>query len=221
MNTGDRRHLIGGPAPPVKYTGISFVAGFWVSATFFVIAGLVVAGGSPYWLGNRIEGAPNSAQSFDLTGNNQYSALVRVDLGLYYLCYQLLSDSPSVTCGADTACNGTCRDLRYCGCVQYLSYDPPSMFTASDRLARPSSVFGPNSVTDFVWLFVASIIYAVGVFLLMVSLVVGAIAFFKPRVRNCSLFLTAFVFQIIAGNIIFSSRPLIRIVTKIAAVLHS
>lgn len=205
MKAGDRQNLIGGPAPPVKYTGISFVSGFWVLATFFVIAGLVVAGGSPYWLGNRIEGAPNSAQSFDLTGNNQYSALVRVDLGLYYLCYQLLSDSPSVTCGADTACNATCRDLGYCGCVQYLSYDPPSMFTLSDKQARPSSVFGPNSVMDFVWLFIASIIYAVGVFLLMVSLVVGAIAFVKPRVRNCSLFLTAFVFQIIAGNIIFSS----------------
>jgi hypothetical protein len=53
---------------------------------------------------------------------------------------------------------------------------------------------------DFVWLFIASIIYAAGVILLLVSLVVGAIAFFKPRVRNCSLFLTAFIFQIIAGD---------------------
>ncbi len=203
MRAGDRQNLIRGPVdlPPIKYKGISFVAAFWLTATFLVVAGLVAAGGSPYWLGNRIEGAPNSAQSFDLTGNNQYSALVQVDLGLYYLCYNLQSTSPPVVCGAQgTACNRTCRDLRFCGCVSYLSYDPPSMFTPSDGLARSSSVFGPNSVMDFIWLFVASVIYAVGVILLLVSLVFGGIAFFKPRVRNCSLFLTAFIFQIIAGE---------------------
>ena len=197
---GDRQNLIVGPAPPVKNNGMSFVAAFWVLATFLVAAGLVVAGGFPYWLGNRIEGAPNSAQSFDLTGDNSYSALARVDLGLYHLCYRLYSGSPLMMCGADTVCNGTCRDLRFCGCVTYLSFDPPSTFTASDGLTRPSSVYGPNSVMDFVWLFVASIIYAVGILLLLVSLVLGAIAFFMPRVRNCSLFLTAFVFQIIAGE---------------------
>lgn len=176
------------------------MAGFWVVSTFLVIACLVAAGGSPYWLGNRIEGAPNSAQSYDLTGDNSHSALTRVDLGLYYLCYQLLSSSPSATCGADTECDQSCRDLRFCGCVPYLSYDPPPTFTTADGLSRSSRVFGPQSVMDFVWLFVASIIYAVGVFLLMVSLVIGAIAFFKPRVRNCSLFMTAFVFQIVAGE---------------------
>lgn len=197
---GDRQNLIVGPAPPVKSKGMSFVAAFWVLATFLVTAGLVVAGGFPYWLGNRIEGAPNSAQSFDLTGDNSYSALARVDLGLYYLCYQLHSGSPSIMCGADTVCNGTCRDLRLCGCVTYLSFNPPSTFNVSDELTRPSNVYGPNSIMDFVWLFAASIIYAVGVFLLLVSLVVGAIAFFQPRVRNCSFFLTAFVFQIIAGE---------------------
>lgn len=200
---GDRQKLIGGPEPPVKYKGISFVATIWILLTFAVMAGLVVAGGLSYWLGNRIEGAPSSAQSFDLTGtgNNQHSALVQVDLGLYYLCYHLYSNSPSLQCGADTSvCNGTCRELRYCGCATYLSYDPPSMFNASDGNSIPSSVFGPKSVMDFAWLFAASIIYAMGVLLLLVSLVVGVIAFFKPRVGSCSLFLTAFVFQIIAGE---------------------
>ena len=176
------------------------MSAFWILATFAVTAGLVVAGGFPYWLGNRVEGAPNSAQSLDLTGDLRYSALVRVDLGLYHLCYQLHSGSSLVVCGSNRTCNGICRDMRFCGCVHYLSYNPPSNFTTSDGLVRPSGVFGPRSVMDFVWLFAASIIYAVGVVLLLVSLIVGAIAFFKPRVRNCSLFLTAFVFQIIAGE---------------------
>ena len=196
MKKEDRQNLIGGPAPPVKRKGISFVSAFWILATFVVIAGLVVAGGFPYWIVNRIEGAPNSPQSRDL--NDDYSALVRVDLGLYYLCYQLHSGSP--ICGTDTSCNGTCRDTRFCGCVPYLSYNPPSNFTTSDGVTRVSSVFGPRSTMDFVWLFAASIIYAVGVFLLLVSLIVGAVAFFKPRFGNCSLFLTSFVFQIIAGK---------------------
>ena len=197
MKSGDRQKLIGGPQPPVKHKGISFVSAFWVLATFVVIAGLVVAGGFPYWIVNRVEGAPNSPQSRDL--NIDYSALVRVDLGLYYLCYQLHSGAP--VCGTDgTSCNGTCRSMKFCGCMPYLSYDPPSNFSTSDGVTRVSSVFGPQSAMDLVWLFAASIIYAVGIFLLLLSLVIGAVAFFKPRLGSCSLFLTAFVFQIIAGT---------------------
>lgn len=200
MRKDDRQNLIVGPTPPVKRNGISFVSAFWILTTFTVTAGLIVAGGFPFWLGNRVEGAPNSAQSLDLTGDLSYSALARVDLGLYHLCYRLHSDSPTTICGADTACNGRCRDLRFCGCVYYLSYNPPSNFTTSDGLVRPSGVFGPQSVMDFAWLFAASLIYAVGVILLLVSLIIGGVAFFKPRVKSCSFFLMAFVFQIIAGE---------------------
>ena len=196
MSKDDRQNLIGGPALPVKRSGISFVSAIWILATFAVVGGLVVAGGFPYWIVNRVDGAPNSPQSRDLS--DDYSALVRVDLGLYYLCYQLHSGLP--ICGTGTSCNGTCRDLRYCGCVPYLAYNPPSNFTTSDGVTRQSSVFRSKSTMDFVWLFAASIIYAVGVFFLLISLVIGATAFFKPRIRNCSLFLTAFVFQIIAGE---------------------
>ena len=197
MKKDDRQKLIGGPAPPVKQKGLSFVSAFWVLATFIVIACLAVAAGFPYWIVNRVDGAPNSAQSRDL--NVDYSALVRVDLGLYYLCYQLHSGVP--TCGMDNSCDGTCMTSGYCGCVTYLSFNPPSNFTTSDGVSRPSSVAGAQSAMDFVWLFAASIIYAFGVLLLLVSLIVGAVALCKPRIGNCSLFLTAFVFQIVAGEI--------------------
>lgn len=196
MKRDDRQNLIGGPPPPVKHKGISFVSAIWILFTFIVIACLAVAAGFPYWIVNRVEGAPNSAQSRDL--NMDYSALVRVDLGLYYLCYQLHSGQPA--CGTETSCSGTCRDRRFCGCVPYLSYNPPSNYSTSDGITRVSSVVGTKSVMDFVWLFAASIIYAVGVLFLLVSLIIGSVAFFKPKIRKCSLFLTAFVFQIFAGQ---------------------
>ena len=192
----DRRNLIGGPKPPVKRKGMSFVSAIWILFTFIVIACLVVAAGFPYWIVNRVEGAPNSPQSRDL--NIDYSALVRVDLGLYYLCYQLYSGTPA--CGMDTSCNDTCRNRGYCGCVTYLSYNPPSNFTTTDGLSRVSSVHGAKSAMDFVWLFAASIIYAGGILLLLISLVIGSVAFCKPRLGKCSLFMTAFVFQILAGE---------------------
>lgn len=196
MKRDDRQKLIRGPDLPIKRKGVSFVSIIWVLFTFVVIASLAVAAGFPYWIVNRIEGAPNSPQSRDL--NVDYSALVRVDLGLYYLCYQLYSGSPA--CGMDGSCNATCSDRGYCGCVPYLSYNPPSNFSTSDGLTRQSSVFRAQSVMDFVWLFAASIIYAFGVFLLLLSLIIGVIAFCKPRFGKCSLFLTAFVFQLLAGK---------------------
>ena len=199
MRKDDRQKLIGGPTPPVKHKGLSFVSAFWVLATFIVIACLAVAAGFPYWIVNSVDGAPNSAQSRDL--NVDYSALVRVDLGLYYLCYQLHSGTPS--CGMDDTCNGTCSELRYCGCVTYLSFNPPANFTTPDGVSRASSVFGAQSAMDFVWLFAASIIYAFGVLLLLLSLITGVIALCKPHVGKCSLFLMAFIFQIVAGESVF------------------
>ena len=204
MKRDDRQKLIGGPAPPVKRKGLSFVSAFWVLATFVVMACLIVAAAFPYWIVNRVEGAPNSPQSRDLNTDN--SALVRVDLGLYYLCYQLHSDRPE--CGRDNSCNGTCSDLGYCGCVPYLSYNPPSTFTTADGMTRMSNVFAPQSAMDFVWLFAASIIYAVGVLMLLLSLIIGVLALCKPRCGGCSMFLTAFAFQIIAGEEKWLPSPL-------------
>lgn len=197
MKRDDRQKLIGGPAPPVKRKGLSFVSAFWVLSTFAVTACLVVAAVFPHWIVNRVDGAPNSAQSRDL--NDDYSALVKVDLGLYYLCYQLYSGTPE--CGMDNSCNGICRTLRYCGCVPYLSYNPPANFTTADgKSTTASNVYGTQSAMDFVWLFAASIIYAFGVLMLLLSLVIGALALCKPRCGGCSVFLTAFALQIIAGE---------------------
>ena len=209
MKRDDRQKLIGGPAPPVKRKGLSFVSAFWILLTFVVTACLVVAAGFPYWIVNRVDGAPNSAQSRDLNIDNSYSALVRVDLGLYYLCYQLHSGRPE--CGMDNSCNGTCRELGYCGCVSYLSYNPPANFVTVDGMTRMSSVYGTQSARDFVWLFAASIIYAFGVLMLLLSLIIGALALCKPRCGGCSLFLTAFALQIIAGEEI-TPKPSIDII---------
>ena len=61
-----------------------------------------------------------------------------------------------------------------------------------------SSSLGPEDMDDISFLFPSGVIYCVGVFLLAVSLAVGVVAYCKPRIKEKSVFMLAFVIQLFA-----------------------
>lgn len=198
----DDQHLVGAPTKkqdmyrhmPVTISGISCISVIWITATFVILSGLIVAGGFPTWIRNRVQiGAP--ARSL---GNT----LTRVDLGLYYLCYKLRG------CGDPNSaiCEDECRRARACGCYPYMNYNPPPMINSTtDNLMIESGMVPFESPRDIVFLFSASIVYAFGCLLLLVSLFVGTFAFYKPKLnRRCNMFMFAFVLQAVAGKVCYS-----------------
>ena len=175
-------------AMPVTVSGVSFCSSFWIVATFVILSGLIVAGGFPNWIQNEVQPG-TQARSL---GN----ALQRVDLGIYYLCYKLRG------CGDPNsdACEDECRQSRACGCYLYMHYDPPTFVNSTDSILTESGMVPYENYSDLVFLFSGSIVYAFGCLLLFISLIVGAIAYFKPKIGHCSLFLFAFVLQAVAGE---------------------
>ncbi len=193
MKQDDDLQLVGGIKQrdrlrpmPVTVTGVSCISTFWLVATFLILSGLIVAGGFPNWLRNRVE---TNDQARDL-GN----ILSSVDLGLYYLCYN------TTVCNQEF-CDGPCREQRLCGCYTYLDFNPPSTINTTNGLvvAQNQILTPAASVLDILYVFVGSIVYAFGIILLLISLLVGAVAYCKPRFGSCSLFLFAFVCQALAG----------------------
>ncbi len=193
----DDDHLVGASKQrdrmrpmPVTVSGTSCMSSLWLIATFLLLSGLIVAGGFPNWIRNRVE-LGTQARSL---GNT----LTQVDLGIYYLCYKLRG------CGDDNSdvCEVQCRESRVCGCYTYMDFDPPQHINASNSVLVASGMQGLNSLQDIVFLFSASIVYAFGCFLLLISLLVGSIAFCKPKLGSCSLFAFAFVLQSVAGELI-------------------
>ncbi len=185
---GDLRSRSGRMLPmPVTVSGVSCVSFFWLTFTFFLISALVIAGGFPNWISNRVERTPpRNPQRVELS-----NSLDSVDLGLYYLCYNL-------TACSNSTCTTFCGDNGFCGCHTYLTYNPSSIFTDEGR-STPTNMRPLESIEEIKFLFSASIVYAGGVLLLFVSLIIGILAFCKPRVRGCSVFIFAFLFQVFAG----------------------
>lgn len=100
------------------------------------------------------------------------SPVTRTDIGLYYLCYNLTGDPPT-------------RD-----CAPYLQFSPP---------VNRSTGLNEADLQDIAFLFSASIVYAFGVGVQIISLVIGVVAYCKPRIKTHSVFALAFVFQVVAG----------------------
>jgi len=171
---------------PVTVTGWSCVSVFWVISTFLLLSGLIVAGGFPNWISNRVE---PGAQATNLR-----NAISSVDLGMYYMCYNLTGCS-------QTQCNGACKEQRLCGCYTYLTYDPPTTINRTNGgVVTPTNLRPFEDVNEFVFLFSSSIVYAFGIAMLLLSLVIGSLALCKPKAGSCSLFLFAFVLQVTAGT---------------------
>ncbi len=171
---------------PVTVTGCSCISVFWISCTFLLLSGLIVAGGFPNWIRNRVEPGPQST--------NLRNALSSVDLGLYYMCYNLTGCTQSV-------CSGYCEEQKLCGCYTYLTYDPPVTINRTNGgVVTPTNLRPIDQFEEIVFLFSSSIVYAFGVLMLLLSLLVGALALWRPRVGSCSLFLFAFVMQVTAGK---------------------
>lgn len=177
---------------PVTVSGVSCVSTIWLIATFLLTSGLIVAGGFPHWIQNRVDPGTQAT--------NLRNALSSVDLGLYYLCYNL-------TGCRQATCNGLCRDQKLCGCYTYMTYDPPATInTTNGEVVTPTNLRPIDSVNDFVFLFSSSIVYAFGCLLLALSLFFGVVGYCKPRIGSCSLYLFCFVLQAIAGRLAIKKR---------------
>lgn len=170
---------------PVTVSGVSCVSTLWLLATFLIMSGLIVAGGFPNWIQNQVDPGAQAT--------NLHNALSSVNLGLYYMCYNL-------TGCAQSACDGLCKDHKLCGCYTYMTYDPPvTINTTKGEVVTPTNLWPINSIGDFVFLFSGSIVYGFGCFLLLLSFVVGVVGYCKPRIGSCPFFLLAFVLQAVAG----------------------
>jgi len=176
---------------PVTVSGVSCVSFFWLLFTFLLICGLIIAGGFPNWIVNRVERSPVRNPQRNEIAN----ALDSVELGLFYLCFNL-------TACPDDFCSEDCQASGYCGCHTYMTFNPASNYTLATGRSTPTSIRPLRSIVQIQYLFSASIIYAAGILILIISLLFGILAFCKPRVRGCSIFVVAFIFQIFAGNIV-------------------
>lgn len=99
--------------------------------------------------------------------------LSRADVGIYYFCYNLSTDQ------------------SFRECIPYLQFTPPSNLTHGLEEAE---------LEDIAFLFSSSIVFAFGLGMLVISLVVGVVAYCKPRIKKHSMFVVAFVFQVVGGE---------------------
>jgi hypothetical protein len=74
-------------------------------------------------------------------------------------------------------------------------------YNSTNGVVIESNMRPYEALTDLDFLFSASIVYAFGCLLLLVSLIVGSIAFCKPKCGSCSLFLFSFCLQALAGEL--------------------
>ena len=93
-----------------------------------------------------------------------------VKIGLFYFCY---------TPGVDSS------EAEVCSLYVYPEFKPSNL----SSLATIETV-------DVAYLLTSSICYGFGTGLLMISMVLGIIAYCKPRIKDNSVFLVAFVIQL-------------------------
>ena len=197
LRTSDSQQQLVGARPssakflptPVTVSGVSFVSTMWLAATFLLFAGLVVAAGFPNWLHNEVP--PGSGQARDLR-----TLINQVDLGLFFLYYNY-TGNPCLGSFIRGACNSTCRG-QWCDAQLYLAYDPPASILQGG--ANVSTGLQAAEISDIAFLFSSSIVYAFGCGMLLVSLFMGVVAYCKPRIKCCPMFVVAFVFQVISGE---------------------
>ena len=99
---------------------------------------------------------------------------IDIETGLYYICY-----TPGI--GQDSSVQPICSTYVY------------PEFSPSNRTNLASI-----DLRDIAYLFTSSICYGVGTCLIMLSLIVGIVAYCKPRIKEKSVYLVAFVMQLFA-----------------------
>lgn len=160
---------------PVTVSGISFVSTLWLIFTMMILCGLVVVAAFPRWINNDVN-TPEKRRELD-------NLVHQVNFGLYYFCYELT-----------TSLDQSTNNATFEECTTYLQYRPQA------TLDGTSTNLQDAELEDIAFLFSASIVYAFGFLMLLVSLVMGIIAYLKPKVLGTSMFAVAFVFQVIGGE---------------------
>ena len=96
----------------------------------------------------------------------------RAELGMYYFCYNLTTND------------------SFRSCVPYLQFEssPANHSSLEEAVSR-----------DIAFLLSSSVIYGFGCGMQAVSLIIGIVAYCKPRIGKTSVFLAAFIIQMIAG----------------------
>lgn len=169
---------------PVTVSGVSFVSTLWLIFTVLVLCGLVVVAALPHWIHNDVN-TPEKRRELD-------NLVHEVNFGLYHFCYEL-------TVSLDQSTN----NATFEECTTYLQYNPQASLGGT-----PTNLLRAE-LKDIAFLFSASIIYAFAFLMLLLSLVLGITAYFKPKLLGNSMFAVAFVFQVIGGEKIVSiSLPL-------------
>ena len=160
---------------PVTVSGVSFVSTLWLIFTIIVLCGLVIVAAFPRWVHNEVN-TPEKRRELD-------NLVHQVDFGLYHFCYEL-------TASLDQDTNNASFDE----CSTYLQYSPQA------TLDGISTNLQDADLEDIAFLFSASILYAFAFLMLLLSLVVGVIAYLKPKVKGTSMFAVAFVLQVVGGK---------------------
>lgn len=160
---------------PVTVSGISFVSTLWLIFTLLVLCGLVVVAAFPRWIHNDVR-TPEKRRELD-------NLVHEVNFGLYHFCYEL-----AVSLDLSTN-NATFEE-----CTTYLQFNPRASLGDT-----PTNLLKAE-LKDIAFLFSASIVYAFAFLMLLLSLVLGIVAYFKPKVLGNSMFAVAFVFQVIGGE---------------------
>ena len=91
-------------------------------------------------------------------------------------------------------------DNVYIGLFRYCRDDRNGTQQCERYDASNDDPLAPESLDDVQAFFVACIIYAFGCALLLISFLVGVVAYCKPRISGVSVFLIAFFIQLIAGE---------------------
>ena len=169
---------------PVTVSGISFVSTLWLIFTTLVLCALVIVAAFPRWIHNEVN-TPEKRRELD-------NLVHKVDFGLYHFCYEL-------TVSLDQATN----NATFQECTTYLQYNPRA------TLDGTSTNLLQAETKDIAFLFSASIVYAFAFLMLLLSLVMGIVAYCKPKVLGTSMFAVAFVFQVIGGERMFKCTYLL------------
>lgn len=156
----------------IKPTPVT-VSGVSFASTIWLVAGFFLIAGLVI-----AAAFPNWASINNPPG---YLATKDVRIGLFYFCY-----TPDPT--DDTTATPITEE---CTLYVYPTFTPSNMTNIATIETR-----------DMAYLLTSCVCYGFGTGLLMIALIIGIIAYCKPRVKEQSLFLVAFVIQLFGCKLI-------------------